>query len=163
MGRGTPYLRFAPVANLHITLLFLGDVAAEHIQQVSEVIKKVCRGTPVFQLVAHEPRYAPDVRQPRMVWLPFEASSAFASLRTELAFKLRGFAPHLDWHPRKRETPHVTLARFKASASPHILRRIRSSALAGTSILISSALLFESTLTPEGARYEEIAKFPFAT
>lgn len=62
MGRETPYLRWAPVQNLHITALFLGEVAGEDTARVEEAIARVCAKAEPFSLLCGGACYAPPQR-----------------------------------------------------------------------------------------------------
>lgn len=163
MGRETPYLRWTPVENLHITALFLGDVAERDIARVEETVEAVCQKTKPFSLVCGGAHYAPAHRPPTMVWLAFEESRPFSAFARRLSDVLALLAPAMDYTQWKAETPHVTVARFQRKVLPHKLRRLRQTGLEGTAISISSCELMESQLTPSGPIYCVIRDYPFAT
>ncbi len=161
MGRETPYLRWTPVANLHVTALFLGNVAEESIPFAAEALQNVCRAAKPFPLVCESARYAPPQSVPNMVWLSCRKSRLFLALVKRLAAALSAFAPEMDWSPRKADTPHVTLARFQKSVLPERLRRLRRTGLESTSVAVSSCALMESELTPSGPFYRTLSSYSF--
>ncbi|MBX4211238.1 MAG: hypothetical protein KW806_00335, partial [Candidatus Yanofskybacteria bacterium] len=68
LGKDTPYIRWTPVQNFHITVLFLGDVIEEAIPLCKETIQKVIENIQPFALKIKKPIYAPPHKPTSMIW-----------------------------------------------------------------------------------------------
>jgi 2'-5' RNA ligase len=139
--------RVIPVANIHLTLAFLGDVPAVGLAQAVGAAQRVAGE--VHALPVDEARYWP---RSRIVWVgPKKTPAPLAALAADLADKLReaGFA--LDERPF---AAHVTL--------------IRNARLRGLPPLpavewpISEFALVRSTPAEAGSKYEIVERFPLA-
>jgi len=103
--RGT---RLTPAAKLHLTLHFLGDVSSEDERKLRDALADL--DVPAFDLTLREPQ---NWRSGLVVWLPDE-EPALLALREQVAMRMAraGLVAQRPW------TPHVTLARDAAGATP---------------------------------------------
>lgn len=170
LGRETPYLRFTPVGNLHVTLLFLGDVSAGAVPVLTERIRRVSFQTNPFSLLVNRAVYAPPNRPVSMVWLTFEESEWFTGLVRTLTFAIGAgtgeervlSAEAIEDAWKKSDRPHVTLARFKKEMPARDLRQLKRTGLESTALDFDSCFLMESKITSAGPVYKTIERFPFA-
>jgi 2'-5' RNA ligase len=96
--------RRVPAANFHITLVFLGNVAASRVPELKTLAATV-RAEP-FELVLGRVGFFPG---PRALWLGLaEPCEALVSLQQALGEALRSAAWPLERRPFR---PHLTLAR----------------------------------------------------
>jgi 2'-5' RNA ligase len=139
---------------LHLTLKFLGEVAAEREAEVVAALGRAAVGARPLSLVVRGLGVFPDFRRPRVVWLGVEGEPALELLQHRLEQELGplGFPP--EGRPFR---PHLTLGRAARDARPRelagleaALGRVRVEAAA----LVETLDLMESTLTRDGAVYE---------
>lgn len=134
--------------NLHLTLVFLGEVEATRLPAVRAAADGVT--IPAFRLDLRELGYWP--RQ-RIAWIaPAEPPRALFELVSalETALAAQGFA--LDPRPY---VPHLTLLRQARC-------RGETPTLDGIVWSVPAFVLVSSTLRQEGVSYEQIAAWPLA-
>ncbi len=134
-------IRFVEPERWHLTLRFLGDAAVD---DAAEALDRA-------ELPPATVRLGPaiDVLDERALVIP-------ASGLDHLAAAVNSATADVGEAPRRRFRGHLTVARVKASASmPPLL-----GALVGASFEASEVALVESTLHPDGARYDTIATWP---
>lgn len=115
------YWRVAPPENLHITVLFLGDIGESIIPDVKTIVSNIASRTRPFALTGGRTRIMqPD--EPTMLWLRYERNAWFERLvaDAEACFKRIGtWEKKLDRKHRKVSggdrfpIPHITLARIE--------------------------------------------------
>lgn len=168
IGKKTPYLRWIPVSNLHVTVLFLGNVADTVIPSCLETVARVAHDVGPFDVMAPRAIYAPPHYPASMVWLTFRESSAFRNLCAAMrgAMVLMAGA-HPDGFPdvnlwgEKEDIPHVTLARFRLGVlPPKPLVRLGKTGSESTVLSAHSLVLMESRTTPSGSLYALLGETP---
>jgi 2'-5' RNA ligase len=95
--------------NLHITLLFLGNVAEQDIPAALEIVKNAAQKYPPMNLKLAKITYGPPQKiPPRMVWIMAEKNETLTSLKKDIEQELidqnvhfqiedRGFVPHITF------------------------------------------------------------------
>jgi RNA 2',3'-cyclic 3'-phosphodiesterase len=149
-----PDLRVVRPESLHVTLVFLGHQYERDVERIAQV--SFVADVPAFQLTAEEVRGVPRGR-PRLLALQLSDSEA-ALGRWQASLSDRLHEARL-YEPEKRPFwLHVTLARAKRGKSPRRLEppdlplELRSPFEAG------QVTLYRSTLRPQGAVYEPLAR-----
>lgn len=131
---------------LHITLVFLGDVAIERIDSVRSVAESVRAAR--FSLRLSRASYVP---RKRIVWAAPEATPpALVGLVAHVSQALAALCMKIEDRPF---SPHVTFLRDA---------RLPGSALdcAPIAWTVEEFVLVRSRLRPEGSRYEVIGRWP---
>ncbi len=152
-----PDARWTRPEGIHLTLKFLGEISDAQVKQVSEALAAL-GSFPAFSVQVKGFGFFPDARRPRVFWVGLEAPSALAELadRVEVAMERIGF-------PREQRsfTPHLTLARFKVPRPQPALQGLlpREAPDLGR-FEVSEFFLFESKLSPHGAEYRRVMRFP---
>ncbi|MDC0657504.1 RNA 2',3'-cyclic phosphodiesterase [Leisingera sp. SS27] len=150
--------RHIPAENMHLTLAFLDDQPEAALQALHQILTDI--SAPPLMLTfsglgtfgGKRPRVlAAEVRKsPELVHLLGRVRSACRSAGIDL--------------PRERFRPHVTLARFprnlEAGQVEKIARFLSAAADFKLECEADSYALFQSTLAPEGARYDVLAEYP---
>jgi|SRR5581483_4817656 len=101
--------------NLHITLVFLGEVSDEEMGNACVIAKQVAERHSSFNVQLTKISYGPDNKiPPKMVWAIGEKSKELSALRQDLEDAL---LEKIVFAPETRAlTPHITLARVQAAA-----------------------------------------------
>lgn len=163
LRRAAPEARWTRPEGVHLTLKFLGEITDRQGEEVREALAALAP----FEKFSVEVKgfgFFPDSRRPRVFWVGVEAPPALAELarKVEQALARLGFAP--ENRPYK---PHLTLARFKEPRpQPALLAALHERTQGTTDAFslgrfeVSEFFLYESKLTPAGAEYRKLARFP---
>jgi 2'-5' RNA ligase len=150
--------RWTRPEGIHVTLKFLGEISDDQVRQVTEALTQL---TPFasFSIAVKGFGFFPDARRPRVFWVGLEAPPALSELADGVESRMEklGFA-----REERSFTPHLTLARFKVPRPQPALQALLTQQ--GEPSLgqfqVSEFFLFESKLSPRGAEYRKIARFP---
>jgi len=156
-------VRFVRSNTYHVTLKFLGEVAAP--DPVRESLREVHAST--FQLSVGGVGFFPNPRAPRVFWAGIHAPALpDLARRVDQSLAPLGFPPEREFHA------HLTLAR-NGSGRPRPLRRERPpQAFAQLPRIVASSpapefgtmtarqfFLYESKLSPSGPDYRKLAAY----
>lgn len=156
----SPQARWARSGGIHLTLKFLGEISDPQVAQVREALAAI----PPFEKFPVELKgngFFPNARRPRVFWVGLQAPAALG----ELAHRVEDALANLGFAREQRDfTPHLTLARFNEPC-PQPALQAAAEKQANQSLgwfEVSEYFLFESKLSPQGAKYRKIAAFPAA-
>jgi 2'-5' RNA ligase len=150
-------VRWVKPENIHLTLIFLGDVEENLIEAVKEKVNEVVREMTSFKVRLKGAGVFPSLKRPRVVWVGLDGDiDRLSDLRDNLQLKLNalGFIPE-----RRPFKPHLTLGRFKGRTSgEHGLKNILERYYETKSDIycLKEFILFKSDLKPSGAEYTKI-------
>lgn len=139
--------------NMHLTLVFLGDTDYNQIPNIIACLERL--KDDAFEVSLAEIGGFPNLDKAHTLWIGVRnnlALSALFYLREKIAKCLRGLSLNVD---EKNFIPHITIARFK--------KRREVKLKLGKNLGKFEArefILFDSTLTQEGAKHKIIKKFP---
>ncbi len=136
-----------PPEQMHLTLLFLGEVPEDRLDELKGIGRDVAGGVPAFVARVRGTGYFPPVGSPR-VWYARVEGEGFETL----ADRLREVLPEFD--DGKRFAPHVTLARKKGPA-PRV-----PPVVFDLSFPVEAMALVRSELTRRGPIYRVLETFP---
>ena len=144
---------------IHLTLKFLGDIAADRVEEIVGAMEEAARGISTFQLKVKGLGVFPNPKRAQVAWVGLSGEvDKLAQLQKSVESKLAplGFAPEA-----RRFTPHLTLARLRNQVSPDERQRF-GQLITGTAfeadcaIEVAAISLIRSQLTREGAIYTRI-------
>ncbi|MBW2707949.1 MAG: RNA 2',3'-cyclic phosphodiesterase [Deltaproteobacteria bacterium] len=154
-------LAWAKSDNIHLTMVFLGNVFEDKIQSIGETVKKVCAGFDPFEVSPGGVGFFGNRRYPRVLWMGLHGDvHRMGCFRDALQQSLKPFGIKTERRPFK---PHLTLGRFKKGTRPwpHLDHMISEYAnLKGQTCSLKELVLFKSDLTPEGAIYTKLDTWP---
>ncbi len=101
---------WAPEANLHLSLAFLGDVAEPRLADVMDCMREAADGTQAFSFEIEDLGFFGASRAPRVLWAGIRRQPKLYELQTRLCASLRAHDFPIEDRPYR---PHITLARFK--------------------------------------------------
>ena len=156
-------IRWTRPDQLHLTVLFLGNVFQHQVDdlrcQIEQVVESVSR-LPALKLQGFG--CFPAFRHPRVIWFGAAPNSDFDLLQSAL---LDRFSRQLSLDNRDRSYPHLTLARSGSKPLPAEV----SAVLAGLTQAgnapslpweVGSVALMQSVPGPKGSEYTCLAQFP---
>jgi 2'-5' RNA ligase len=151
-------IRWTRPEGIHLTLKFLGQVPEDRLKLVTEALE-LLGGFERFWVEVKGFGFFPNPRRPRVFWVGLEAPAALQKLVTGLETAMEGLG-----FPREQRgfTPHLTLARFKSPRSQPALEALlkEREAIELGRFEVAEFYLFESKLSPAGATYRKVARFP---
>lgn len=155
--------RWIEPANLHLTLVFLGEVADDRAAAVQGALTQGALSVPRFDLAPAGVGAFPPAGAPRVFWIGVrEGSGGMRALYDELTARL---APLGFERERRPYTAHLTIARVKDTgrAAPRAVRQVLADLPADCGRCeIAAVTLFRSRLSPRGAAYEPLLRVPLS-
>lgn len=159
--------RWVPSENLHVTLVFLGDIAPDAIPDLEVAAREAVAKSRVDDALEWElDRLGafPHLSAPRVVWV---GCSEEPERVRRLAEALERALEPLGFEPEGREfTTHVTLGRVKGRGRASGVDRLAEALVSHPSLSVraraTELTLMESTLAPQGASYEPVFRIPFS-
>jgi len=154
----SPDARWTRPEGIHLTLKFLGQISDEQVDEVKKALGQMERFEK-FTVRAKGFGFFPDARRPRVFWTGLDAPPELARLaaQVESAMATLGFPSE-----NRAFSPHLTLARFNIPRPQPKLQALlaeKGDPLLGT-FDVSEFFLWESKLSPRGAEYRKVARFP---
>lgn len=149
--------RYEAPEKLHVTLAFLGFVAASHHDAVVERLAAAAGRSALLELRLDKLGAFPHERKPRVVYIGArEQGAAFRALAREV----RTEYAHLGFEFRNDPVAHVTIARIKEHAAPLPIIE-----LGPIYLEVDRLALFESLPDPANntSRYEVLTTAPVGT
>lgn len=153
--RHFPGLKWTPVANLHLTLRFIGQVPQDLIAPIRQALSRVVfdafrltvAGLGLFQR-----------RTSGILWAGVQKAPALGELRRQADEALRasvGLSPD-----EKEYSPHVTLSRLRGLVSQPLKNLVRENAAEHFGAMdVTEFTLFRSLPRPSGAIHEPVEKY----
>ena len=165
LARKVPALhaRWVDVANLHITLWFIGEVQEARAAEIREALAASAFPVAPFDLAIAGCGAFPPSGAPRVFWIGVDRGGAgMTALHADAGRRL---AP-LGFEPERRPyTAHLTIARVKdpGRGTSRAVRQILSSRPVDCGVSrVSAVTLFRSHLSPRGATYEPLLRVPLS-
>lgn len=149
--------------NLHVTLLFLGEVDDRTVPEVCRVVADGCRNQAAFSLRVEKVGCFPNARRPRVLWIGVgDGTQELCALHDALE------PPLLELGCYRREerqyTPHITLGRVKSDLPTDKLAAAlaKQAAWQGGETLVREVLVLSSELRPQGPVYTVLSRAKLA-
>jgi 2'-5' RNA ligase len=113
LGRAGAEVKWVEPQNLHVTLLFLGEVDDREIPAVCRVAIQACAAHAAFPLTVEGVGCFPNPRRPRVLWAGVgEGAPEVSALHDALEPPLLDLGCYRK--EERRYTPHITLGRVKS-------------------------------------------------
>lgn len=150
-------VRWVEKENLHLTLIFFGEVKEDFLQKAKIQIISVTKTLRPFEVNLSGLGAFPSQRSPRVIWLSVkDGKDKVADLQTMIEKSLIT----IGYKPEARQFhPHLTLGRVKGIIKEPT--KIFAQNYQSPNFLVKALVLFKSTLRPEGPLYEKLHQFDF--
>jgi RNA 2',3'-cyclic 3'-phosphodiesterase len=152
-------VKWVEESNLHLTLLFLGEVEDKQLHQVCRTVADVSAQHAPFALSLEKVGCFPNLRRPRILWAGVgEGLQELVKLHDDLE------EPLLDMGCYRREerdyTPHLTLGRIKGDNVTAKLNELilKNQEWSGGQSTIREVLVMSSKLRGDGPEYTVMAR-----
>jgi 2'-5' RNA ligase len=155
---GVP-VKWVEPENLHVTLLFLGEVDEREVPAVCRVVAEQTQQRQPFKMSIQSAGCFPNPRRPRVLWIGVgEGTQELCALHDALE------SPLLELGCYRREerkySPHITLGRVKSERPSDQLAAAlaKQAGWKGGEIAVSEILVLSSELTPKGPVYTVLSR-----
>lgn len=150
-------LRMPETKDLHLTLKFLGETDVALQERIQETLHAFALGLFPFELALKGVGSFPDAAAPRIVWAGLEPKSdeLVGLLKDTLERELENIGIPKETRDFKA---HITLARVRDLTETPNMDDLKGLDVGST--YIRDLVLFSSTLTPNGAIYSVVDRFP---
>ena len=147
--------------NVHLTVVFLGNVARGDLGPLSEEVSKACSRYKTFELALKGMGVFGGLKSPRVLWIGVEGDlERMGFFRDAITKRLARFGIKRESRPFR---PHLTLGRFRKGATGgQVLKEIlnRYMELHSPRVTLRELTLFKSELRADGAHYTKIRSWP---
>jgi 2'-5' RNA ligase len=145
---------------LHITLKFLGEIASNQIEALSDAASRAAQSTRPFIVALEGAGAFPPRGVPRILWLGINDSSGMLpELQSHLEEECEraGFAREVrPFHP------HLTIARIRTPRATRQLARLHQElGFEAIEFSVTELVVMRSELAVGGSRYTEISRHNF--
>jgi 2'-5' RNA ligase len=159
LRRHLPRVRWVRPETLHLTLLFLGEIAGDTARHLEGEGRTICGRVPRGAARVKGRGCYPARGKARVLWVGVEEDEAatLGTLYRALSDGARGMGLELEERPF---SPHLTLGRAR---EPLARGRVEEAFTAGGALdlgelPVTECVLFRSHLGPGGARHEPLAR-----
>jgi 2'-5' RNA ligase len=151
--------RWVAAAQIHVTLRFLGHLKDEQVPPLVAALGEV--RAPAFRLaLAGIGTFPPGRSRARVLWAGLAPREPLAALKIAMDAAVDAVLGP-DPEAGRGFSPHVTIARFRERPGPELPAYLAAhGALASEPWPVGAFHLYESHLSPKGARYVVRQSFP---
>ncbi|MDD5495718.1 MAG: RNA 2',3'-cyclic phosphodiesterase [Candidatus Omnitrophica bacterium] len=150
--------------NIHLTLKFLGEIDEERGEKVKSILDQIAKDTKPFEITIKDIGAFPKLEFPRVIWAGLDKG---ADESKTLAKKIDEALSKIGFQKESRPfAAHLTIGRVRTPKNRQALKEkvesFNSQLLTQNSQLITSVILFQSTLTPKGPIYTKLHEAGFS-
>jgi 2'-5' RNA ligase len=156
-------LKWVAPANIHLTLLFLGEVNDRDIPDLCKAVSTTCSTLPGFTMSIEGIGCFPNPNRPRIVWAGVtEGSEELILLHDALEPPLLALGCYR--REERQYTPHLTLGRVEGNRDHrHLARALeRHADWHGGDARIGEVRVYSSELTRDGPIYAVLSRAALA-
>ena len=152
-------VRWVRPQNIHLTLKFLGSVAADRLQDVVQAVKRGAVPAPPIPLELAALGCFPNRRAPRVVWAGLtQCPEELRNLQQRVEKELVAIGFPEESRPF---SPHFTLGRVRSGRNIRkLVAAIQAERLEPLRFQVAEVVVMASRLHPSGALYTPIARIP---
>jgi len=149
-------VRWVKIANIHLTLKFLGNIGREEIVPIETAILKAIADFKPLSLAAKGVGVFPSIKRPRVIWVGVSGQAQLLiQLQKSIDEQLTtiGFA-----HENRSFKAHLTIGRVKSRISPGQLAAAvgETTGFEPEPFTADSVILYQSDLQPAGPIYTRL-------
>jgi 2'-5' RNA ligase len=160
LARTGTEVKWVEHANLHVTLLFLGEVNDREVPDVCRIVSECTRAYPSFPMTVATLGCFPNARRPHVLWVGVgEGAQPLCTLHDALEIPLLELGYRRE---ERRYAPHITLGRVKSDRPTDKLTAAlaRHAAWIGGDTPVREIQVMSSELTSRGPNYTVLSRAP---
>ncbi len=152
-------VRWVRPDRMHLTLVFLGNVPADRLDELATVVREACEDCPPMRLQLGGAGQFPPRGRPRVVWTAVEEpTGALLDVQKRLAETTVPFAEKVEKRPY---APHLTLGRVQGGNTRALGDAVASLGdETGPAFAAEEVVVLRSDLSPQGPTYTALARVP---
>jgi 2'-5' RNA ligase len=157
-----PDVKWVEPENLHVTLLFLGEIDALEVVQICRAVRGVAAAAEPFTLSITKLGAFPNLRRPRTLWVGIEEGrEPLIALHDGLEDALLKLGAYR--REGRAYTPHVTLGRVTGDdAGTQLVGRLKREAdWHGGTLQVREVHVMSSEMRSDGPRYSIVSREKF--
>lgn len=143
-------IKWVSEENYHITLAFMGELSANKVPQICDVLEKISLRHSPFILNLCGSGFFPNENNPKVLWIGIQKSKELSSLKDDIDKSLRSLNIDFDTKPF---SPHLTIGRIKSGIDTTLITRNEDFSV---SFLVKEIYFMKSQLFKSGPVYTEI-------
>ncbi len=155
--------RWVKVDNIHITVIFIGNISTDSLGDMDTAVKNVCHDYGPFNISLRGAGVFSNRRNPRVFWIGLNGDiERMSHFRDALQGQLKPFGIKEE---TRRFNPHLTLGRFRKGVKSGVHLDevlLRYEDLISPVCTLRELVLFKSDLKPSGAVYTKLNVWPLA-
>jgi 2'-5' RNA ligase len=154
-------VKWVEADNLHLTMLFLGEVDQRELTPVCRVVAEAAQQHAPFPMSIEHAGAFPNVRRPRTLWVGVGTGAAeVCALHDALEEPLQALGCYR--REERQFTPHLTLGRVRGerAAADLAAAMTKHAAWSAGETIVSSVHVMGSELTPNGPIYTVLSRAP---
>ena len=150
-------IRWVKEENIHITLVFMGNVNEKDLDPMGKLLEKACNKYAPFLIRVKGVGVFSSLRSPRVLWIGIDGDiERMGHFRDRIQKDLRRFGINEE---KRRFSPHLTVGRFKRGFNnidrlKGLIEKYRDAVSPDS--MVRELVLFKSDLRPEGAVYTKL-------
>ena len=163
LAQASTDVKWVAPENLHVTLLFVGEVDDREVPAVCRVVAEQTQQHSSFPMTIERVGCFPNPRRPRVLWIGVgEGTQELCALHDGLE------RPLLDLGCYRREerkyTPHITLGRVRSERPADMLTAAltKNAGWQGGQTTVNEILVMSSELGPQGPSYTVLSRAKLA-
>jgi RNA 2',3'-cyclic 3'-phosphodiesterase len=154
-------VRWTPVEQIHVTLQFLGGVAADDLPAMRDALPGVAIDHTQFEVGAEGLGAFPSMRNPRVLWSAVTGEvETLKALQSDVAGIMRPWSAKEE---SRAYRPHLTLGRVRDVPTRDVRKIATTLARSDPGDFgkwtVSEFVLMQSKLSPHGAQHSVLASF----
>jgi len=159
-----PEVKWVEPENMHLTLLFLGEVDQRETIDICRAAQRAIREIPAFVMSVEAAGCFPNIRRPRTLWVGVgKGTDEVCALHDAIE------APLLEMGNYRRETrgytPHITLGRVRSEGSSDALAKALQAhqTWSAGEVTVSEVCVMSSVLGTDGPTYAVLGRAKLMT
>ena len=150
------YIKWITPENIHLTLLFLGNITNKDLSLLIQSIKKKITSNN-FELTITGTGVFPSSKLPKVLWLGIsKGKDELTSLQNRVEKSVEKIVKN---HQGDTFIPHITIARIQRGHRKIDVLPFLNTVYSQIELDVNSICLYESQLFPEGAQYTVLNAF----
>lgn len=149
-------VKWVEPGNIHLTLKFLGEISEEKCEIVKRVLDGITGSAKSFEATIKDVGAFPSANSPRVVWVGLDKGAGEARA---IAEKIDDALSKIGFEKESRPfVAHLTIGRVRTPKNKEALKEKMATCQLPSAKphLVTSIVLFQSTLTPKGSIYTKL-------
>jgi 2'-5' RNA ligase len=163
LARAGTDVKWVEPENVHVSLLFLGEVEDRDVANLCRAVAEVCAAHGPFAMHVETAGCFPNPRRPRVLWVGVgEGAAELVALHDALETPLLELGCYR--REERRYKPHITLGRVRGDrpASALATALLKQASWHGGVTQVQEVRVLSSELTPQGPIYTVLSRAPLS-